>query len=178
MGRAVVSGSMSVLDLLIGSSPGQRLVVVGTVVIYGYLLVKRPADARSSIENGSRTFVRLFTLILAALLLASAIGTLVPTGAIRSTLGESAGPMGVVIAGLLGGLLPGGPYAVYPIVAGVWDQGASTAAVVAMLTGYGAIGVIRASYGLVFFDAEVVGVRLLVAVPVAILLSLVAFLVV
>ncbi|MFW5918939.1 MAG: hypothetical protein ACOCSF_01925, partial [Halanaeroarchaeum sp.] len=67
---------------------------------------------------------------------------------------------------------------VYPIVAGVWDQGASTAAVVAMLTGYGAIGVIRASYGLVFFDAEVVGVRLLVAVPVAILLSLVAFLVV
>jgi uncharacterized membrane protein YraQ (UPF0718 family) len=169
---------MSAVDLLIGSSPGQRLVILGTVVVYGYLLVRRPADTRSSIESGTRTFVRLFTLILAALLLASAIGTLVPTGAVQSTLGESAGPTGVVVAGLLGGFLPGGPYAVYPIVAGVWEQGASTAAVVAMLTGYGAIGVIRASYGLVFFDAEVVGLRLLIAVPVAVLLSLVAFVVV
>lgn len=178
MGRGSEGRSMSAVDLLIGSSPGQRLVILGTVVVYGYLLVRRPADTRSSIESGTRTFVRLFTLILAALLLASAIGTLVPTGAVQSTLGESAGPTGVVVAGLLGGFLPGGPYAVYPIVAGVWEQGASTAAVVAMLTGYGAIGVIRASYGLVFFDAEVVGLRLLIAVPVAVLLSLVAFVVV
>jgi len=171
-------GTMSALDLLIGSSPGQRLVILGTVLVYGYLSVRRPDDARTSVEEGTRTFLGLFTLILAALLLASAIGALVPTGAVQSTLGESAGPIGVVVAGLLGGFLPGGPYAVYPIIAGVSEQGASTAAVVAMLTGYGAIGVIRASYGLVFFDAEVVGVRLLVAVPVAVLLSLVAFVVV
>jgi uncharacterized membrane protein YraQ (UPF0718 family) len=120
----------------------------------------------------------LFTLILAALLLASAIGTLVPTGAVESTLGESAGPGGIVLAGLLGGLLPGGPYAVYPIVAGIADQGAGLAAVLAMLTGYGAIGIGRVAYGLVFFDAEIVGMRLLLAVPITVLLSLVAWVVV
>lgn len=169
---------MSILDLLIGSSPGQRLVIVGTVIVYAYLFFRRPDDARSSAESGTRTFVRLFTLILAALLLASAIGTLVPTGAVESTLGESAGPGGIVLAGLLGGLLPGGPYAVYPIVAGIADQGAGLAAVLAMLTGYGAIGIGRVAYGLVFFDAEIVGMRLLLAVPITVLLSLVAWVVV
>jgi uncharacterized membrane protein YraQ (UPF0718 family) len=178
MGNAVKSGRMSLLDLLIGTSLGQRLVVLGTIVVYASLFVRRPDDARTSVENGGRTFVRLFTLILAALLLASAIGTLVPAGAVQSTLGESAGPSGVVIAGLLGGLLPGGPYAVYPIVAGVADQGASLAAVLAMLTGYGAIGIGRVSYGLVFFDADVVGLRLLLAVPITVFLSLVAYVVV
>lgn len=169
---------MSALDLLVGSSPGQRLVIVGTVVVYAILFLRRPEDARESAGEGARMFVRLFTLILAALLLASAIGTLIPTGAVESTLGESAGPGGVVLAGLLGGLLPGGPYAVYPIVAGISEQGAGLAAVLALLTGYGAIGVGRVPYGLVFFDADVVGMRLLLAVPTTVVLALVVWVVV
>lgn len=169
---------MSPLEVLVGSSAGQRLVILGTVVVYAALLLRRPEDARASAKEGAWTFVRLFTLILAALLLASAIGTLVPTGMVESTLGESAGPGGIVLAGLLGGLLPGGPYAVYPIVAGISDQGASLAAVLAMLTGYGAIGIGRVAYGLVFFDAEIIGGRLVLAVPITVLLALVAWAVV
>ncbi|MGA9402004.1 hypothetical protein [Haladaptatus sp.] len=118
---------MSIVDILIGSGPGQRIVILGTIVLYVYLSVRRPDAARESFESGARMLVGLATLVLAALLLASAIETLVPASAISRLVGGSAGTPGVVLAGLLGGVLPGGPYAVYPIISGVADNGALVA---------------------------------------------------
>lgn len=147
------------IDLLLGSGPGQRLVVLGCIGLYAYLFATRPEDARASVRNGLALFGRLFTLILAALLIAAAIGTLVPDEAVQSSLGATAGPGGTVLAGLLGGVLPGGPYAVYPIVEGVGAAGAGLGAVLAMLVGYGAVGLGRVPYGLVFFDSKTVALR-------------------
>lgn len=154
---------MSVLDLLIGASAGQRIVVVGTLVLYGYLAVRRPATARSAAERGAKTLVALATLVLAALLLASAVGQLLPRETVAGFVGGAAGTPGIALAGLVGGILPGGPYAVYPLIAEVADSGAGLAAILALLIGYGAIGLLRVPYGLVFFSPHVVGLRLLVA---------------
>lgn len=151
---------MSWIDVLVGSSVSQRVVIVGTLAVYAVLVVRRPETARESAEGGLRRFANLFTLIVAALFLASAIGTLLPREAVGSLLGQAAGVHGTLLAGLLGGLLPGGPYAVYPIAESIGQQGASLAAVVAMLIGYGAIGVGRIPYGLVFFDLRTVAIRL------------------
>ncbi|MFB6267110.1 MAG: hypothetical protein ABEI31_05585 [Halodesulfurarchaeum sp.] len=167
---------MALLELLIGSALSQQVVILGTIVVYGLLLYRQPDVARESAVGGLRQFVSLFTLIVAALFLASAIGTLIPRGAASHFLGEAAGPGGVVLAGLLGGFLPGGPYAVYPIVDGIADQGASLAAVIAMLTGYGAIGIGKVPYGLVFFDLPTVAIRLLVGVIGTVLVAGIAFL--
>jgi uncharacterized membrane protein YraQ (UPF0718 family) len=164
------------LDLLIGSGPGQRVVVLGAIALYGYLFVTRPGDAKAAVRNGLALFGRLFTLILAALLLASAVETLVPAEAIRGALGEAAGAGGTVLSGLLGGTIPGGPYAVYPLISGVGAAGAGVGAVLAMLIGYGAIGVGRIPYGLVFFDTKTVALRVAVAVPATIAVSVGVFL--
>lgn len=169
---------MSWLNLLIGSGLSQRVVILGTVLLYVVLVVWRPTVARESARSGVGQFASLFILIVAALFLANAIGTLLPREAVARVLGSAAGPSGVVLAGLLGGLLPGGPYAVYPIVESVGRQGATFAAVVAMLVGYGAIGVGRVPYGLVFFDVRTVAARLLVGVVGTVLAALVAFAVV
>ena len=142
---------MPLLDVLFGSGPGQQLVILGTLALYAYLAVSRPEDAR-----------------------ASAVQTLVPAESIRSTVGASAGPTGVILAGLLGGVLPGGPYAVYPIIAGVAATGAGTASVLAMLVGYGAIGLSRVSYGLVFFRPGLVAARVGIGVAVTVVVALVA----
>ncbi|MCO8243591.1 MULTISPECIES: hypothetical protein [unclassified Haladaptatus] len=165
---------MSIVDILIGSGPGQRIVILGTIVLYVYLSVRRPDAARESFESGARMLVGLATLVLAALLLASAIETLVPASAINGLVGGSAGTTGVLLAGVLGGVLPGGPYAVYPIISGVADNGARTASVLAMLVGYGAIGLGRVSYGLVFFETRIVAARVAVGVVVTVLVGLVA----
>lgn len=155
---------MSWIDLLLGSAISQRVVILGTLVVYAVLVVRRPAAARESAEGGVRQFANLFTLIVAALFLASAIGTLLSQEAVGGLLGSTAGLRGTLLAGALGGLLPGGPYAVYPIVSSIGAQGASLAAVVAMLIGYGAIGIGRIPYGLVFFDVRTVATRVAVGV--------------
>lgn len=165
---------MPVVDVLFGSGPGQRIVILGTIALYGYLAVRRPEDARESARRGASMLAGLLTLVVAALFLASAIETLVPAEAIRSLVGESAGPAGIVLAGLLGGVLPGGPYAVYPIIAGVAATGAGTASVLAMLVGYGAIGLSRTSYGLVFFRPRIVVARVAIGVAVTVAVALVA----
>ncbi len=165
---------MSFVGILIGSGPGQRIVILGTVALYGYLAVRRPDVARESFRGGVRMLTGLVTLVLAALLLASAVETLVPASTISALVGGSAGTPGVVLAGLLGGVLPGGPYAVYPIVSSVASNGAGTASVLAMLVGYGAIGLSRVSYGLVFFEAKIVATRVALGVAVAVIVALVA----
>lgn len=154
---------MSLLDLLIGSGPGQRLVILGTFLLYGYLVVRRPDDARESARNGARMLVKLGTLVVAALFLASAVGTLLPDERLSERLGDSARLREVVVAGVVAGLLPGGPYATYPIIKRVQESGANTPTVLTMLLGYGLIGIGRVPYGLVFFSPTVVGLRLLTA---------------
>lgn len=154
----------SVLDLVFGAAWGQRIVVVGAIVLYLWLAISRPDAASAGVRGAGETFVHLFTLILASLLLASAIGTLLPSETVASMLGDAAGPRSVVLAGLLGGLLPGGPYAVYPIVESVSDQGASYPAMVTMLVGYSLIGLGRVPFGLGIFGPKIVLIRVSLAV--------------
>ncbi|MFB6164634.1 MAG: hypothetical protein ABEJ31_05700 [Haloarculaceae archaeon] len=126
---------MSWLDLLVGSGPSQRVVIVGTVALYVALLVRRPEVARESARSGVGQFANLFTLIVAALLLASAIGTLLPEEAIVRYLGSGGGPANAVLAGLVGGALFGGPYGTYPIMRSVREQGAGYVALLSMYVG-------------------------------------------
>ncbi|MFB6132422.1 MAG: hypothetical protein ABEJ44_03330 [Halanaeroarchaeum sp.] len=165
---------MTWIDVLIGRSLGQRLVILGTLAVYLWLVVRRPSTARESATEGVQQFARLFTLILAALFLAQAIGALLPRQAITAAIGTTAGARGTIFAGILGGFIPGGPYAVYPIVRSIGTQGAPLAAVITMLVGYGAIGIARIPYGLVFFDERTVGIRLLIGVVATIFAALVA----
>lgn len=107
--------------------------------------------------------MHLATTVVAALFLSSAIGQLLPKDRLSEMLGASASVYEVVAAGFVAGLLPGGPYAIYPIIARVREGGAGMPAVLTMLVGYGLISVGRVPYGLVFFSPGIVGARLLVA---------------
>ena len=164
---------MDRLDYLIGAEWGQRVVVLGAVAVYAVLIVIDPAAARESAASGLTTFGELFTLIVASLFLASAIGTLVPREAITERLGGDASTGNVIAAGFLTGLFPTGPYGVYPVIEEVREQGAGMPAVLTMLLGYGLLGTGRIPFGLVFFGAEIVSIRLALAVGGTILVGFV-----
>ena len=76
---------------------------------------------------------------------------------------------------ILGGVMQGGPYAVYPIIKSIYDKGAHVSVVIAMLMGYGAIGLSRVAYGLIIFEPKIVGLRLLLALPVPIVAGLLVY---
>lgn len=161
--------------LLLGRNWGQRAIILVTVVVYLYLFIARPGDARRSLTGGLKTFAGLFTLILAAVLLASAIKTLIPAEVIQQHLGAEAGLKGVLTGGLLGGLMQGGPYGVYPIIRGLQEEGMSIAGVLAMLIGYGAIGGGRIVYGVTFFETKIVAVRVALGVMLTVLAGLILY---
>ncbi|WP_135663058.1 permease [Halorhabdus rudnickae] len=161
-----------VVDVLLGGQWNQRVVVLGAIALYGWLALTDLEAARQSAASGLGTFTHMFTLILASLLIASALETLLSPDALADWLGEAAGARGVVLAGLIGGALPGGPYAVYPIVRGVADRGASYPAMLAMLVGYSVIGLGRVPFGLVFFETWIIAARLVIAVLVTVVVGL------
>ncbi len=160
---------------IIGKNWGQRGIIFGTVILYMYLLLFRPRDAVEGIKNGLMNFFGLFTLIIAALLLASAIRTLVPTRSIQKYLGPKAGLKGVLTGGLLAGLLQGGPYAVYPIIKGLEKEGVGLSVILSMLVGYSIIGSGRIPYGLAFFEAKVIGIRIFLGVSLAVLSGVILY---
>ncbi|MFB6079771.1 MAG: hypothetical protein ABEJ81_02040 [Haloferacaceae archaeon] len=164
---------MAWYDYLVGQSWGQRAVILLTVGVYAYLLAVRPAAAVASARGAAVTLIRLFTLVLASLLLASALESLLPEEAVVRYLGGGGGPGNAVLAGLLGGALLGGPYATYPIMRSVREQGAGPVAVLSMYVGYSAIGVGRVPFGLVIFSPTVVAIRLLCGVGLTVAAALV-----
>lgn len=135
------------------------------------MFLTRRKDAEKSVKNGLNTFKGLLTLIFAAVLLASAIQTLLPTEIVRSYLGPGSGFEGVMMGGLLGGILQGGPYAAYPIIKGLQQSGVSPAVVIAMMIGYGAIGSGKIVYGLAFFGAKIISLRVLIGIGLTLLAS-------
>lgn len=151
-------------DYLVGQSAGQRVVIGLTVVVYAALLFTRPAAAVESARGAVDTLIHLFTLVLASILLASALESLLPEETVVRYLGRGSGPANAVLAGLLGGVLLGGPYATYPIMQSVRERGASYVALLSMFVGYSAIGVGRVPFGLVIFPPSVVALRLVCGV--------------
>lgn len=162
--------------MIIGRSWSQRAIIFGTLFLYIYMYLTRKEDAEEGAREGLNTFKGLLTLIFAAVLLASAIQVLLPTELVKTYLGPESGFGGVVTGGFLGGILQGGPYAVYPIIRGLQQSGVSLAAVIAMMIGYGAIGGGKIVYGLAFFGPKIISLRVLIGIGLTMLASVILYL--
>lgn len=79
---------------------------------------------------------RQLPLLLLAFAMAGYVEVLVPRGFIDTWLGAGAGLKGILLASLAGGLLPFGPYVVFPMAAALGEAGASVATLVAFVTGW------------------------------------------
>lgn len=165
-----------VWEIIIGRNWSQRAIILGTFALYLYMFLVRKDDAKKGLKKGLNTFKGLLTLIFAAILLASAIRVLLPTNLVRLYLGPESGFIGVITGGMLGGIMQGGPYAVYPIIRGLQQTGVSLAIVIAMMVGYGAIGAGKIVYGLAFFNTKTIGIRVAVGIGLTTLASIILYL--
>lgn len=71
-------------------------------------------------------------------MIASAVGVLVPKDKVARWLGSESGFGGLAIAGALGMITPGGPYASFPLVLSLSKAGADIGALIAFLTAWAA----------------------------------------
>jgi uncharacterized membrane protein YraQ (UPF0718 family) len=166
---------MNFIIYFIGKNWAQRIIVLGTILLYLYLILDKPEIARKGFANSIRIFFELMPVIFAALLISQSITLLLPDEIIIKWFGQESGIRGIITGGLLAGLLQGGPYAVYPILQSLLQKGAHISIIVTMLIGYGAIGLSRIVYDFIFFEPQLVGLRLLITVPLTIISGLILY---
>jgi uncharacterized membrane protein YraQ (UPF0718 family) len=106
---------------------------VGLLVI---ALRQGPGVALDGLLAGWQTLRRNLVLLLLGFVLAGLVQVLIPKDLITRWLGDEAGIKGVLIGCVVGGLFPGSPYAAFPLVASLYQAGASLGAVVGFVSAW------------------------------------------
>lgn len=103
-------------------------------------------DVLAGFTTGVSILGRESVLLVAAFLTAGLLQALVKKEFITHWLGREAGIKGILLACLGGGLIPGGPYAYYPIAGALLSSGAGLGVLVAFVTAKNLWSVSRLPY--------------------------------
>jgi uncharacterized protein len=120
----IVLGVLAVAFLIYGYVQGQGAHIAGTKVAL------------------TMTW-QVIPLLVFAFLLAGMVQVLIPQEAIAKWVGAESGFRGILIGSVAGAFTPGGPFVSMPIAAGLLRTGAGIGTMVAFLTGWSLIAVIR-----------------------------------
>ncbi len=102
---------------------------------------------------------RNLPILLLGFVIAGLVQVLVPKELISRWIGAQAGPKGVLIACAVGGLVPGAPYAVFPMIAGLYQAGASLGAVVGFVSAWSLWSVSRLPVEMALIDPKAALIR-------------------
>jgi uncharacterized membrane protein YraQ (UPF0718 family) len=121
----------------------------------------------------------LFTTMLpkmaAGSLIAAFVTRLLPREVVARVVGSESGLLGLLIAIVMGAVLPGGPLTIYPVAGAFLVLGADAGTAVAFITAWNLLGYNRALiWELPFFGAEFVGWRIVIALPLPLLAGFLA----
>ena len=106
-----------------------------------------------------RTLWRNLPLLLLGFVVAGLAQVLVPKELITRWLGTEAGVKGILTGCVVGGLVPGAPYATFPLVAALYRGGASLGAVVGFVSAWSLWSVSRLPVEMALIDPKPALVR-------------------
>ncbi|MGA9351541.1 MAG: permease, partial [Anaerolineae bacterium] len=90
----------------------------------------------AGLRLGAKTIWDNLLLLLASFAVAGLARVLIPKEVISQWLGAQAGLKGILLGCVAGGLVPGSPYSVFPIIASFHEAGASIGTIVGFITAY------------------------------------------
>ena len=115
------------------------LAVVLTIIAY----MRGEGEHILGLKAAGTLLLQILPLLIFAFILAGMIQYLVPTETIAKWVGTESGMKGVFIGTAIGCVMPGGPYILLPVAAGMLRVGAGVGTMVALLTAWSVIGVSR-----------------------------------
>lgn len=136
-----------------------------TLILFLLLWVKEPTVAKATAQSGLFLFLRYSLLIVFSMMIASMLPELIPKEIIVAYLGGASGWRGIVLASLIGGLTPGSPYAVFPLIAGLIRQGMGAAPAVSMVCAWGLWSVGRIPFQTTVLGGKFTFIQVLVSLP-------------
>src|SRR5436853_6076187 len=118
------------------------------------------------LSNDLWLFIGMLPKMAAGSLIAAFVTRLLPREVVARVVGGESGLTGLLIAMVMGAVLPGGPLTIYPVAGAFLLLGADVGTAVAFITAWNLLGYNRALiWELPFFGPEFVGWRILIAVP-------------
>ncbi len=129
------------------------LVLAAAAAILLALALRRGSDvALDGLLAAWGTLRRNLVLLILGFILAGLVQVLIPRELISRWLGDQAGVKGVLIGCVVGGLVPGAPYATFPLVASLYQAGASIGAVVGFVSAWALWSVSRLPIEMALID--------------------------
>jgi uncharacterized membrane protein YraQ (UPF0718 family) len=120
-------------------------------------------------------FVGMLPKMAAGCLIAAFVTRLLPREVVARVVGAESGIFGLIVAMIMGAVLPGGPLTIYPVAGAFLLLGADVGTAVAFITAWNLLGYNRALiWELPFFGAEFVGWRVLISLPLPLLAGFLA----
>jgi len=155
-------------------------VVVGFVVVaflmYVFALVFSPETVGLGLKISYRTLtdpsIGLIPLIIAATLISGLVEAAIPKEVISSFLGEEAGLKGIGLGTFLGIVIPGSPYAIFPLVGGLYKAGAGVGTIIAFVSAWSLVSLSRIPTEIPFLGTKIVVARILVSLLFPVLLGI------
>lgn len=150
------------------------VLAVVTLVLLIYAFARDRGLPLAGLKAGGATLWRNLPLLLLGFAIAGLAQVLIPRELIMRWLGEDAGFKGVLIGCVVGGLVPGAPYATFPLVASLYQGGASIGAVAGFVTAWSLWSVSRLPTEMALIDPRPALIRYAVTFIVPPLAGLVA----
>ena len=120
------------------------------VLLIAYAWYRRDGSLKRGVELGWQTLKRNTALMILAFILVGYVNVLSPTRLIQGWIGPESGITGLILAELIGMLLPGGPYVVFPLIAVIYSAGAGLGPAVAIITSWSTQALLTISFELPF----------------------------
>ena len=147
-----------------------------TAILLGAVTMARPGRQHlDAIRIAGQQALMILPRVPIAILAAGFIGELLPEETISTWIGVESGLLGILIASLVGALLPSGPIVSFPVAIALMELGAGVPQLIAFLTAWSAFAIHR----LLIWEIPMLGMgfatkRLLVSVvlpPIAALIA-------
>jgi len=135
------------------------ILLAAVVLLLGIAFLKEPGLPLSGLQIAGRTLWRNLPILLLGFVLAGLVQVLVPQEVISRWLGAQAGIKGILVACVVGGVVPGAPYAVFPLVGTLYQSGAGLGAIVGFLAAWALWSVSRLPVEMALVDPRVALVR-------------------
>jgi uncharacterized membrane protein YraQ (UPF0718 family) len=90
----------------------------------------------AGLKLGAKSIWDNLLLLLASFAVAGLVQVLIPRELISRWLGTEAGFKGILLGCIAGGLIPGSPYSVFPVIASFYEAGASISTIVSFITAW------------------------------------------
>lgn len=136
-------------------SGGQLIIAVLALACFALAARRGRPTARRALAETKDSIFRILPMLAVAMPMAAFLSALIPENIASGWLGPESGVPGLLLASFAGGLIPGGPYASFPLVLTFLKAGAGPAQMVALITGWAVL----AFHRMVVWELPVLGSR-------------------